>query len=905
MLYTGTFKTKKDEEIEVRLTTNNDTTVEQELTFVDDAPVIISQTSSDGLFSPIKSRSCTITIVSKEDYFDLYSASPMGTLVEVINNDTGRYLFYGYLTPYQYNQDYLYLNEIELEAVDALSVLQYYKYSQYQFLKSVAEDHWTSDLLPNKTTKIKLAIIYILTRFLHYDQVYCTPYLDRAVESNVPFDTEVIASAVFDDEEEDKDNSLTMYEVLEEIGKFFNCTFVPYGKNIYIISYNIINCLCYIGEPTEFFSLVDNSRVFYTNTIKTIGLSDYAGSEQNVELDDVYNPIVVKADIDTVDDDYFFKTIESEVKDMTQVYEIAQAIVNQKGKTQYTCFSILYQPKASSLIGTDGNTFWYYTGYSNYNPNTPGTLTYNFNTSLNWDTRHIFPFYEEGGVFYSSTLNNIVLQCAMPAKYFNYEGGTVPYKANFTDRIAFFPQLQWVTEYLKQLNADLSLPDTIEMRYNGNDPNGYYSTKWNEWYDNYFGGSNIVLTGTYSFVNPYATGTPIYNPKGTLNFAPKYLPDRHEYYQYKHYLYITCDLFFDKHGISQNDVTYNIWNYTDNAYFPYYTPLADMGVSPVTLGSRSKNHQDYGRGWPMLKVRLSIEELTTHDGYYVNKTKYWNGSQWTTTNSTFYLNFHSTNNNDSNEKLVYVGKNSVVPNFDYEDQINVEGYAIPISNSQMIYGSVKLEVYMPKVLWQNNMFIKDGSAQNAWCKFDYTKTPPVIYMENLKLGFKSVDNSVDWIMKAQKTDDESKKDIKYVESRPFVVGNEVSREYSTELKLNTYRNEKPLAKSSVEVAILNTDPQYDLEYKHPTGFAHIIQPTDQEHTLESIVHTNQEESVRDVLSEHYLYRPKKIYNCEVKDYYMPFMGVTVNALSTDTYMMVDEQEYNVKSNVNTLKLIEY
>ena len=64
MKYEGRFRTLKDEMIQVVIITNNDASQEEEIFFADESPVMISQ-SSDGIFSPIKSRSCTIKLVTK------------------------------------------------------------------------------------------------------------------------------------------------------------------------------------------------------------------------------------------------------------------------------------------------------------------------------------------------------------------------------------------------------------------------------------------------------------------------------------------------------------------------------------------------------------------------------------------------------------------------------------------------------------------------------------------------------------------------------------------------------------------------------------------------------------------------------------------------------------------------
>ena len=128
MKYTGRFKNIKEETIQVNIITNNSTAQETEIRFADESPVVITQESSDGIFSPIKSRSCTITIVTNDVYLDMYSGSSHGTKVIVNNLTTGECLFYGYLTPCEYNQPFTYLNELELEAIDAVSTLKDFRY---------------------------------------------------------------------------------------------------------------------------------------------------------------------------------------------------------------------------------------------------------------------------------------------------------------------------------------------------------------------------------------------------------------------------------------------------------------------------------------------------------------------------------------------------------------------------------------------------------------------------------------------------------------------------------------------------------------------------------------------------------------------------------------------------------
>ena len=97
--------------------------------------------ASSKLFQPIKSRSLSINIVSKEWYFELYEPTSRGTHVKLFDYEyepghegdvnhiiVGKTYFRGYLTPCSYKQDFTYLDEITLEAVDAVSTCKDFKW---------------------------------------------------------------------------------------------------------------------------------------------------------------------------------------------------------------------------------------------------------------------------------------------------------------------------------------------------------------------------------------------------------------------------------------------------------------------------------------------------------------------------------------------------------------------------------------------------------------------------------------------------------------------------------------------------------------------------------------------------------------------------------------------------------
>lgn len=276
MKYEGRFRTLKDEMIQVVIITNNDVSQEKEIFFADESPVMISQ-SSDGIFSPIKSRSCTIKPVTKDELFDIYSGSSHGTSVAVNNLTNSECLFYGYVTPCQYNQPYLYNNEIEIEAVDAISTLQDFKYSYLNGKES------------------SVAIMDIIKKLMeiagYSGKIYMQYNGNKLKVLQIPTQFEYINDDIFF---EDDGEASDCYAVLEEICNFYGISCVPYGNDVFFVDYQVI---AYVEDDnllyTDLKSLV-NSTFYITDSITK---EDYAGDDQNLEMDEVYNKINIKADV--------------------------------------------------------------------------------------------------------------------------------------------------------------------------------------------------------------------------------------------------------------------------------------------------------------------------------------------------------------------------------------------------------------------------------------------------------------------------------------------------------------------------------------------------------------------------------------------------------------------------------
>lgn len=92
-------------------------------------PVHISWSRGEHFYSPLRTKECSIRIITSEDMSYLYTADPMGVQVSVLAD--GATIFFGYLIPQTWDAPNTgFLDEIEVAAVDALAVLKHIKYQR-------------------------------------------------------------------------------------------------------------------------------------------------------------------------------------------------------------------------------------------------------------------------------------------------------------------------------------------------------------------------------------------------------------------------------------------------------------------------------------------------------------------------------------------------------------------------------------------------------------------------------------------------------------------------------------------------------------------------------------------------------------------------------------------------------
>lgn len=260
-MITGTFSDINNKTYTIEIAVGSDS---KEITLGED-PVVIEYQGDSILYKPCKYSTATIRLVSDDYLFNLYASTAQQN--KVVIKDGSNIIWVGYLTPNLYNMGYeKVIEEIELEAIDALSTLQYF-------------DYRTIDGTSKDVVSFHDLIIHLLKRCNSYNSFH--------------FPNEYILEKLYISEEnffnEDGD-AMTYQEVLEEICKYMGLTCIAFGNDIYFLDYDSIK----IGNYTKV-NISNGSKTTVTlNKSKEIVGDDYAENGGQISLDNVYNKVIVK-----------------------------------------------------------------------------------------------------------------------------------------------------------------------------------------------------------------------------------------------------------------------------------------------------------------------------------------------------------------------------------------------------------------------------------------------------------------------------------------------------------------------------------------------------------------------------------------------------------------------------------
>lgn len=268
MKYIGKFQDINEQLYTINLITNGEDTTEVVL---GDSPIIIESTNSDHIYKPCKYSNATIKLITDNYIPDLYTGEAQGVKVELIKHyplDTK--LWVGFLTPNIYSQGYeALIEELELEAIDGLSTLQYFKYTPITGEKSI----------------MKLSTI--LKQLISKCNCYNTIAISDSVDLIQSVDNMYISEQNFFDED---DEPMTCQEVLEEICRYANVTAIAIGETVYFVD---------LDAPATFYSSDLNPDSEFVQDISrvseySVNADSYTENGTQISLDSVYNKAIIK-----------------------------------------------------------------------------------------------------------------------------------------------------------------------------------------------------------------------------------------------------------------------------------------------------------------------------------------------------------------------------------------------------------------------------------------------------------------------------------------------------------------------------------------------------------------------------------------------------------------------------------
>ena len=289
MIIEGQFRNVNQDLITVRFTkddgSNNQLNIGTNIKF-SGTPVTI-ETNNDELYNHIIRKGCKIGFQVSGYFGHLFFAdNSRDILVEVKKGNT--WLFYGYVSPTTFNQPYTSpLDNFEIDCIDVLSTLKYYNYKNakvgtYPTIRNAAKNVTFQQILDDIFDDLDVTLVYDKSKGISSSRL-----------ANL-FDDLTISELNLTGE--DYDDIWTQEDVLEEMLRYTNLHVIQEGKRIYIFDWKSIE-----NKATSWVNLANGNTVTLTPNTLNITSAHHADNATNVTIDDVYNQISVKCDLNEQD----------------------------------------------------------------------------------------------------------------------------------------------------------------------------------------------------------------------------------------------------------------------------------------------------------------------------------------------------------------------------------------------------------------------------------------------------------------------------------------------------------------------------------------------------------------------------------------------------------------------------
>ena len=648
MIYQGKFTDAAGEPHTVRIYTGwspsynaaNDTITE--ITLGETPFVTTMDSGDDTIYKPMKGTGATIQVVTEDYLFDIYSPTAQGTKIE-LRNGANLVEWTGFATPNLYDMDYQAIQTIDIECIDGLSILQYIKYT------------------PVGETKAVRSFREIVDHIL--EQCHCYGSWNINVNGGVPGTTGSIMDNLYvsesnffekksDEKKSDTDTAWTCQEVLEQIAQFLGCSVMTYFAAVYFVDYDAVkagNGTLHWYSYTIGSSAAPSSFTTQRPPIEIAKGSHYEGNAK-LSLGDVFNKITVKCNLNDYDDvlpDIFggAANVTKEDPNMECPKTSNYNIGDDRGKI----YGDVIESAVGNSIGDTNTKMLVFVDINGYRDN---SITFESPTWMS-------------GVFvkYMSKAN---VTCY---KYL-YNGSTWDDVTNNYDTICY-------SDTLALSGAFMIRSEILWMR-KVNDIGIY--TDYAKEYDDVVkfikkltDEKDVDLSSRLNMDDYILLINPLANQPNYANAQTEHMLDTTAYPYVETELEDTTALYGGENAyyIISGSV---LWDgATKNSNYPI-----DSSNEKIDIDSGRKNISQ-----PMAYLRCKLQQ----------GDKWWNGEEWTTTESIFKLYFVKENTDELRADAMMFKELGIVNTVTWDMGLSETGYAIPVSG--VLTGTPKLTILNP------------------------------------------------------------------------------------------------------------------------------------------------------------------------------------------------------------------
>ena len=258
--------------------------------FFADDPLSVDE-DYDSTFDVMVQKSGQLTLLTKGDtnLVGILFANNQHNVTITVNKD-GDCVFYGFVEPNVYSQDYAEeYTQLDINFTDFLSTLQYGKLSDastYNEAKQAASTLSFKDYIA--------AMGFFDIGNVYFDKSSKVSDTGKDTLSGIG----VSGSLFFGDTEDDE---WTFEDILKEILQYLNLHIIQIGRDFYIFDWSTLTQSRETNEDDnmDFLCLNDGSveQLYFPKKSYRITEPDYASNDTQISVDEVYNQIQVKCDL--------------------------------------------------------------------------------------------------------------------------------------------------------------------------------------------------------------------------------------------------------------------------------------------------------------------------------------------------------------------------------------------------------------------------------------------------------------------------------------------------------------------------------------------------------------------------------------------------------------------------------